>query len=95
MIIFSFFFRSKNASLSLQFYVEYFSTFFNLLMNAFYNLLIDTSVEIYTHLYFHLCMHKIPRSFDQCDCIVFRLLLSTHGPNLAHCAIFLNKRVNL
>ena len=33
-----------------------------------------------------------------CDCIVFRLyakLLSTHGPNLAYCAIFLNKLVNL
>ena len=40
---------------------------------------------------------KIPHSFDQCDCIVFRLyvkLLSTHGPNLAYCAIFLNKLVN-
>ena len=37
-------------------------------------------------------------SFDHCDCIVFRLyvkLLSTHGPNLAYCAIFLNKLVNL
>ena len=41
-------------------------------------------------------MHKIPHSFDPCDCIVFRLyakLLSTHGPKLAFCAIFLNKLV--
>ena len=55
-------------------------------------------VEIYTQLYIHLCKHKIPHSFDHCDCIVFRLyakLLSTHGPNLAYCAIFLNKLVNL
>ena len=43
-------------------------------------------------------MHKIPHSLDHCDCIVFRLcakLLRTHGPNLAYCAIFLNKLVNL
>ena len=55
-------------------------------------------VEIYTQLYIHLSKHKIPHSFDHCDCIVFRLyskLLSTHGPNLAYCAIFLNKLVNL
>ena len=55
-------------------------------------------VEIYSQLYIHLCKHKIPHSFDHCDCIVFRLyvkLLSTHGPNLAYCAIFLNKLVNL
>ena len=54
-------------------------------------------VEIYTQLYIHLCKHKIPHSFDHCDCIVFRLyvkLLSTHGPNLAYCAIFLNKLGN-
>ena len=53
-------------------------------------------VEIYSQLYIHLCKHKIPHSFDHCDCIVFRLyvkLLSTHGPNLAYCAIFLNKLV--
>ena len=44
------------------------------------------------------CKHKIPHSFDHCDCIVLRLhakLLCTHGPNLAYCAIFLNKLVNL
>ena len=55
-------------------------------------------LEIYTQLYIHLCKHKITHSFDHCDCIVFRLyanLLSTHGPNLAYCAIFLNKFVNL
>ena len=55
-------------------------------------------VEIHTQLYIHLCKHKIPHSFDHCDCIVFRLyakLLSTHGPNLAYCAIFLNKLVKL
>ena len=54
-------------------------------------------VEIYSQLYINLCKHKIPHSFDHCDCIVFRLyvkLLSTHGPNLAYCAIFLNKLVN-
>ena len=55
--------------------------------------LIDRMVEIHIQLYIHLCMHKIPHSFDHCDCFVFRLyakLLSTHGPNLAYCAIFLN-----
>ena len=43
-------------------------------------------------------MHKIPHSFDHCDCMVFCLyakLLSTHGPNLAYCSIFLNKLVKL
>ena len=45
----------------------------------------------------HGCMgmHKIPHSFDPCDCIVFRLYsksLSIHGP-LACCTIFLNKLV--
>ena len=42
-------------------------------------------------------MHKIPKTFDPYDCIVFRLyakLLSTHGPNLAYCAIFSNKLVS-
>ena len=51
---------------------------------------------MYTQLYIHLRKHKIPHSFDHCDCIVFRLyaeLLSTHGPNLAYCAIFLNKLI--
>ena len=46
----------------------------------------------------HLCKHKIQYSFDHCDCIVFRLyakLLSTHGPNLAYCAIFLNELVKI
>ena len=60
--------------------------------------LIERVVEIHIQLYIHLCMHKIPHSFDHCDCFVFRLyakLLSTHGPNLAYCAIFLNKLVNL
>ena len=62
--------------------------------------LIERMVEIYTLLFIHLCMHKIPYSFDHCDCIVFRLyakLLSTHGPNSAYCAIlvFLNKLVKL
>ena len=59
--------------------------------------LIECMVEIYTHLYM-LCLHEIPRSFDPCDCIVFRLyakLLRTHGPDLACCAIFLNKLVKL
>ena len=59
---------------------------------------IERMVEIYTKLYIHLCMHKIPHSFDHCDCIAFRLyakLLSTHGPNLAYCAKFLNKLVNI
>ena len=57
---------------------------------------IEHMVEI--HLYIHSCTHKIPHSFDHCDCIVFRLyakLLSTHGPNFAYCAIFLNKRVKV
>ena len=43
-------------------------------------------------------MHKIPHTFVSYDCIVFRLyakLLSTHGPCLTYCAIFLNKLVNL
>ena len=60
--------------------------------------LIERVVEIHIQLYTHLCMHKIPHSFDHCDCFVLRLyakLLSTHGPNLAYCAIFLNKLVNL
>ena len=60
--------------------------------------LFESMVEIYTQLYINLCKHKIPHSFDHCDCIVFRRyakLLSTHGPNLANCAIFLNKLVNL
>ena len=58
--------------------------------------LIERMVEIYTLLYIHLCKHKIPHSFDHCDCIIFRLyvkLLSTHGRILAYCAIFLNKLV--
>ena len=78
-------------------YVAYFSTFYNLLMNAVsIHQLIERMVEI--QLYIHLCMHKIPHSFDHCDCFVFRLyakLISTHGPNLAYCAIFRNKLVNL
>ena len=56
----------------------------------------ERMVEILTNLYINLCMHKIPHSFDHCDCIAFRFyakLLFTHGPNLAHCAIFLNKLV--
>ena len=80
-------------------YVAYFSTFYNLLMNTVsIHQLIEHMVEIYTQLFIHLCKHKIPHSFDHCDCIDFRLyvkLLSTHGPNLAYCAIFLNKLVNL
>ena len=77
-------------------YVAYFSTFYNLLMNAvsIHQLIVET----YTQLYIHLCMHKIPHSFDHCDCMVFRLYaksLSTHGPNMAYCAIFLNKLVKL
>ena len=79
--------------------VAYFSIFYYLLMNTVsIHQLIERLVEIYTQLYIHLCKHKIPHSFDHCDCIVFRLyvkLLSTHGPNLAYCAIFLNKLVNL
>ena len=58
--------------------------------------LIERMVEIYKQLYIHLCIHKIQYLFDHCDCIVFKLypkLLSTHGPNLAYCAIFLNKLV--
>ena len=77
--------------------VAYFSTIYNLLMSTVsIHQLIERMVEIYTQLYIHLCKHKIPHSFDHCDCIVFRLyakLLSTHGPNLAYCAIFLNKLV--
>ena len=65
-------------------YVAYFSTFYNLLMNAVsIHQLIERMVEIYTQLYIHLCKHKIPYSFDHCDCIVSRLyakLFSTHGP---------------
>ena len=81
-------------------YVAYFSTFYNLLMNEIsIHQLTERMVEVYTLLYIHLCMHKIPHLFDHtCDCIIFRLyakLLSTHGPNLAYCAIFLNKLVNL
>ena len=76
-----------------------FLNIFNLLMNTVsIHQLIERMVEIYTQLYIHLCKHKIPYSFDHCDCIVFRLyakLLSTSGPNLAYCAIFLNKLVNL
>ena len=66
--------------------------------NDYTNQLIERMVGIYIQLYIHLCMHKIPHSFDHCDCIVFRLyamLLSTHGPNLAYFAIFLNKLVNI
>ena len=44
--------------------------------------LIEHMEEIHTHLYIALSMHKMPRSFDPYDCIIFRLyakLLSTHG----------------
>ena len=65
-----------------------FSTFYNLLMNTVsIHQPIERMVEIYTQLNIHLCKHKIPHSFDHCDCIVFRLyakLLSTHGQNLTY-----------
>ena len=80
-------------------YVAYFSIFYNLLMNAVsIHQLIERMVEIHMQLYIHLCMHEIPHLFDHCDCFVFRLYaksLSTHWPNLAYCAIFLNKLVKL
>ena len=72
-------------------YVAYFATFYNLMNTVSMHQLIERMVEIYTQLYIHLCKHKIPHSIDHFDCIVFRLyskLLSTHGPNLAYCAIF-------
>ena len=40
-------------------------------------------------------MHKIPHSFDPCDCFVFRLyakLLSNPMHYLAYCAIFLKTK---
>ena len=90
-------FRHESVCIPACMYVAYFSTFYNLLINAVsIHQLIERRVEIYAHLYIHLCMHKLPHLFDHCGCIVVRLhvkLLSTHGPNLAYCAIFLNKHV--
>ena len=77
-------------------YVAYFSTFYNLLMNAVsIHQLIGRMVEIYTQLYIHLCMHTISQSFNHCN--VFRLyaVIKYSWANLAYCAIFLNKLVNL
>ena len=78
-------------------HVAYFSTFYNLLMKTVsIHQLIERMVETYTQLYIHSCKHKIPHAFDHCDCIVFRFyatFISTQGPNLAYCAIFLNKLV--
>ena len=67
-------YRHECVCLPACMYAVYFSTFHNLHMNAvsIYQLF-GRKVEIYTHLYIHLCMHKIPPSFDSCDCIVFRL----------------------
>ena len=92
-------YRHECVCIPVCMYVAYFATFYNLLMNAVsIHKRIERMVEIYTQLYILLYKHLMPHSFDHCDCIVFRLyakLLSSHGPNLAYFAIFLNKLVKL